>query len=442
MEKGGSGVREARGKSRFLLAVLAVWILFPWTSGEVCLAAGENLQTCQEARLAVGENPWAGREVCLAAEGTLGTGQDFHKTAEQNPAPDPAGFWPAGEDWAEIDQYFLGQQQSQGEQMTFTDLVRALIQGQGKEAGKMILSLLEHAFVREIRSGGRMVGQLLALGIMGAVFTSFSGIFQSGQVSETGFFLTYLLVAAVLATAVLDGVAVTREVLERQVEFMRVLLPSYLIAVTWAGGSLTGAAWMELILFLLAAVPWLYLRFLLPLVRIYTLLVMVGNMGREDQMSRLAELVQSVVRWGSRSLIGLVAGFQIVQGMVLPYADSVKNAGLQKILEMIPGLGQGVGAAAKVILGSGVLIKNAMGAAAVVVLLFLSLVPVLKLAVLYMLYRTAASILQPVGDKRLVACIAGVAEGERMLLGLAVAGMMVFILTIALICAGTNVAYL
>lgn len=305
----------------------------------------------------------------------------------------------------------------------------------------MILSLLEHAFVREIRSGGRMVGQLLALGIMGAVFTSFSGIFQSGQVSETGFFLTYLLVAAVLATAVLDGVAVTREVLERQVEFMRVLLPSYLIAVTWAGGSMTGAAWMELILFLLAAVPWLYLRFLLPLVRIYTLLVMVGNMGKEDPMSRLAELVQSAVRWGSRSLIGLVAGFQIVQGMVLPYADSVKNAGLQKILEMIPGLGQGVGAAAKVILGSGVLIKNAMGAAAVVVLLFLSLVPVLKLAVLYMLYRTAASILQPVGDKRLVACIAGVAEGERMLLGLAVAGMMVFILTIALICAGTNVAY-
>ena len=127
---------------------------------------------------------------------------------------------------------------------------------------------------------------------------------------------------------------------------------------------------------------------------------------------------------------------------MLPYADAVKNSGFQKILEMIPGVGQGMGAAAKVILGSGVLIKNAMGAAAVVVLLLLSLVPVLKLAVLCVLYRAAASILQPVGDKRLVACIAGVAEGERMLLGLTVAGMMVFVLAIALICAGTNVSYL
>jgi stage III sporulation protein AE len=235
---------------------------------------------------------------------------------------------------------------------------------------------------------------------------------------------------------------ITKQVLERQVEFMRVLLPSYLIAVTWAGGSLTGAAWMELLLFLLAAVPWLYLNLLLPLVRVYTLLVMVGNMGSEDKMSRMREFVQGVIRWGSRTLIGVVAGFQIVQGMVLPYADAVKNSGFQKILEMIPGVGQGMGAAAKVILGSGVLIKNAMGAAAVVVLLLLSLVPVLKLAVLCVLYRAAASILQPVGDKRLVACIAGVAEGERMLLGLTVAGMMVFVLAIALICAGTNVSYL
>ncbi|MCI8957626.1 MAG: sporulation protein [Lachnospiraceae bacterium] len=355
-------------------------------------------------------------------------------------AAEPDTFM-AGEHWADIDQFLLGQQTA-GEPVTFTDLVSALAEGRGKEAGQVLLALLEATLIREIRSGGRMAGQLLALGIMGAVFTSFSGVFQSSQVSETGFFLTYLLVAAVLAAAVLDGVMITKQVLERQVEFMRVLLPSYLIAVTWAGGSLTGAAWMELLLFLLAAVPWLYLNLLLPLVRVYTLLVMVGNMGSEDKMSRMREFVQGVIRWGSRTLIGVVAGFQIVQGMVLPYADAVKNSGFQKILEMIPGVGQGMGAAAKVILGSGVLIKNAMGAAAVVVLLLLSLVPVLKLAVLCVLYRAAASILQPVGDKRLVACIAGVAEGERMLLGLTVAGMMVFVLAIALICAGTNVSYL
>lgn len=395
-----------------------------------------------------------GRMVCQAAmpgnageepvwESSRAPAAEVHTwKKETGPEPDSgiADLLPDTKDWADIDQFLLGQQ-SQGETLAFSDLVKALAQGRGKEAGRIILTLFETTFVREIRNGGRMAGQLLALGIMGAVFTSFSGIFQSGQVSETGFFLTYLLVAAVLAAAVLDGVVITSQVLERQVEFMNVLLPSYLIAVTWAGGSLTGAAWMEFFLFLLAVVPWLYLKLLLPLVRIYTLLVMVGNMGKEDRMSRMAQLVQSIVRWGSRSLIGAVAGFQIVQGMVLPYADAVKNTGLEKLLQMIPGLGQGVGAAARVILGSGVLIRNAMGAAAVIILLLLSLVPVMKLAILCVLYKAAASILQPVGDRRLVACIAGVAEGERMLLGLTVAGMMVFVLTIALVCAGANLAY-
>jgi len=64
-----------------------------------------------------------------------------------------------------------------------------------------------------------------------------------------------------------------------------------------------------------------------------------------------------------------------------------------------------------------VLIKNSMGAAAIVVLLVLSLAPVLKLAVLAVLYQGAASLLQPISDKRLVACIAGWPRGRKCFCG-------------------------
>ncbi|MCI9106437.1 MAG: sporulation protein, partial [Lachnospiraceae bacterium] len=79
---------------------------------------------------------------------------------------------------------------------------------------------------------------------------------------------------------------------------------------------------------------------------------------------------------------------------------------------------------------------------AVVILVILSAAPLLKLLILLFLYRTAAGILQPVGDKRLVACIESVAEGQKMLLGLAAAGLLLFSVTIGLVCAGTNGAYL
>lgn len=348
---------------------------------------------------------------------------------------------PGTEEWDDIDRFLQEEGVGQEERFTFSGLVGKLIAGEGREAGAMILAMLQDALWEEIHHGGQMAGQLLAIGLVGAVFANFANIFNGSQIAETGFFMTYLLAFTVLAAAFFGSVSIAREVLEKQVRFMEVLLPSYFMAAAWAGGSISSAAWMELVMFLIAAVQWLYLSVLLPLVRIYILLVLAGNMAKEDMLSKMTELLHTGIRWGTRSLIGLVLGFQVIQGMVLPYADAARTAGAQKLLSAIPGIGQGADAVTKLILGSGVLIKNSMGAAAVVILAVVSLVPVLKLVILLLIYRMTAALLQPIGDKRLVTCISSVADGQKLLLGLTVSGLLLFVITIALICMGTNVSF-
>lgn len=356
----------------------------------------------------------------------------------------PAGEWqmPGTEKWEDIDRFLQEEGTGDGQKLSFTELVKKLIAGEGREAGSIILAMVQNTLWAEIRQGGQMAGQLLAIGLVGAIFANFASIFNGSQIAETGFFMTYLLAFTVLAAAFFGSVSVASQVLEKQVEFMKVLLPSYFLVVAWAGGSISSAAWMELVMFLIGAVQWLYLSFLLPAVRIYILLVLAGNMAKEDMLSKMTELLRSGVQWGTRSLIGLVLGFQVIQGMVLPYADAAKTAGAQKLLSAIPGIGQGAGTVTKLILGSGVLIKNSMGAAAVVILAVISLVPVLKLVILLLIYRMTAAVLQPVGDKRLIACISSVADGQKLLLGLTVSGLLLFVVTIALICMGTNVSFL
>ena len=114
---------------------------------------------------------------------------------------------------------------------------------------------------------------------------------------------------------------------------------------------------------------------------------------------------------------------------------------MQKLLQAIPGVGDGAGAVTKMVVGTGVLVKNTMGAAGVAVLMAVSLTPLLKLAVLLGLYQAVAGILQPIGDRRLIACMGSVADGQKILLGLAASGLVLFVVTIALVCVGTNGAY-
>lgn len=342
----------------------------------------------------------------------------------------------------DIETYLRQELGDSSHRLTFGDLMRALASGNMREAASLCLEGLRQEIFGELQGKERMAGRLLALGLFGALFAGFSEVFSGGHMAETGFFLTYLMAFALLAAVFRESAEAAARILDSQIQFMKVLLPSYFTAVVWSGAGLSSAAWYEAALFLIAGVQKFYAGLLLSLVRIYFLSVMAGSMVKEDMLSRMLDLLKSAVQWGSRSLIGLVLGFQLVQGMVLPYADSVKNAGMQRLLQAIPGIGAGAGAVTKLMLGSGVLIKNAMGAAAVLLLFLFSIVPLARLFVLYLIYRGVAAVLQPVADKRLVVCLSGAAQAQKMLLTVTASCFLLFAVTIALICQGTNAAYL
>ena len=342
----------------------------------------------------------------------------------------------------DIETYLRQELGDSSHRLTFGDLMRALASGNMREAASLRREGLRQEICGGLQGKARMAGRLLALGLFGALFAGFSEVFSGGHMAETGFFLTYLMAFALLAAVFRESAEAAARILDSQIQFMKVLLPSYFTAVVWSGAGLSSAAWYEAALFLIAGVQKLYAGLLLSLVRIYFLSVMAGSMVKEDMLSRMLDLLKSAVQWGSRSLIGLVLGFQLVQGMVLPYADSVKNAGMQRLLQAIPGIGSGAGAVTKLMLGSGVLIKNAMGAAAVLLLFLFSIVPLARLFVLYLIYRGVAAVLQPVADKRLVVCLSGAAQAQKMLLTVTASCFLLFAVTIALICQGTNAAYL
>lgn len=324
---------------------------------------------------------------------------------------------------------------------SFRELVQMLMTGDISGAALGCLDTIKAQLFREIAANGRFIGQVMILGLLGAVFANYSSIFSGSQIAEAGFYVTYLLIITFLASSFLTGLSVTGELLERLLEFMRALLPSFFLVVSFAGGSVTSAAGCALLLFSMNLAQWLFLHLFLPLIRIHILLVLAGHLVKEDLFSRLTELLEQGIRWGLKTMTGVILGFHILQGMVAPYADSVKNAPLHRMVSVIPGVGQGAAAISQMVLGAGVLIKNSVGAGAVLILFFLAAVPLLKLVVLCLFYQGAAALLQPVCDKRLVSCISAVGTGSRLLLSAAFSALLLFVLSIAIICMASNTVY-
>lgn len=286
-----------------------------------------------------------------------------------------------------------------------------------------------------------MLFQVAAIGLIGAVFSNVSSIFKGTQISDTGFFVTYLLLFTCLAASFAASLLVASEVLEKILEFMKLLMPAYFMSVAFSGGSMSALALYEAMLGSITLVQWICSSILLSMVKIYVLMVLGSHVVKEALLTRLTELVEQGVVWGLKTLTGLVVGFHLIQALILPYADAAGQAGMKRLVEMIPGLGQGAGAISQMILGSGVLIKNTMGAAAVLVLAVVTVVPVLKLMALMVMYQCVAAVLQPVCDKRVVSCVAGVSKGHKLLLQIVLYSMFLFMVSIAITCASTNVNY-
>ena len=300
---------------------------------------------------------------------------------------------------------------------------------------------LKNALFSQVDRGSQMLFQVAAIGLIGAVFTNVSSVFKGGQISDTGFFVTYLLLFTCLAASFSASLQVAAQVMEQILEFMKLLMPAYYMAVAFSGGSMSALALYECMLGAVTGVQWLCSTVLISMVRIYVLMVLGSHVAKEALLSKLTELLEQAVVWSLRTLTGLVVGFHLIQAMILPYADAAGQAGMKRLMEMIPGLGQGAGAMAQMVLGSGVLIKNTMGAAAVVVLAVISVVPVMKLTVLMIMYQCVAAVMQPVCDKRVVSCVSGVSKGHKLLLQIVLYSMFLFMVAIAITCATTNVNY-
>lgn len=119
-------------------------------------------------------------------------------------------------DWSELDEFLKKEAAGSGKAISFSELARALMEGRGKDAGRLILDGLRESFLGEMENGGAMAVQLLTLGLLGAVFSGFSEIFSGGQMSEAGFFVIYLMTFTVMAAFFLESADTAVQVLENR----------------------------------------------------------------------------------------------------------------------------------------------------------------------------------------------------------------------------------
>lgn len=323
--------------------------------------------------------------------------------------------------------------------ISFKEILQALMKGSLDSAGQMFGQMIKEQITGGIYENQQLLFKIACFAVIGAIFTNFAMAFSKEQVAETGFYLTYTLLMTLMMTSFIMTAAIITNVLKSLTGFMKVLLPTFCAALTFTTGSLLSGAYYELMMAAIAIADWLMSTLIMKLIQIYVLTALVNHISKEDYLSKLSELLALLIRWSIRTVVGVILGINILQTMLLPAIDRAKGTAAYKLISALPGVGAAMNTALGAVIGSGVLIRNVLGMGSLIVLLLICVVPVVRVCMVFLSYKVVQAVIQPVTDKRLLDGMESMTQGVGMLLQVLIGCVLMFILSLAVVCNAASV---
>ena len=316
--------------------------------------------------------------------------------------------------------------------------LKNMINGETVFSKEAVQQFLRSLFFDRLEKEREGFLRILLLVLAAAVFSNFAAVFENRQIGDVSFYMVYLLLFAILMSSYQQlGVSLGKQ-LEWITQFMKGLAPAYFVAVSAATGAVTASAFYQGVLLLVWLVEWLLLTLILPGANLYVLLCLVNHLSKEGMLSKMAELLETLISWSLKTMLGAVLGLQAVRGLVSPAMDALKRTAIGKTAGAIPAVGNAVNVVTELILTGALLVKNCLGAVAVVILLLVCAGPVIHYGVLSFCYRFLGAVAQPVSDKRIVGCLGTMGDGCAMLLRIMLTAEILCVLTFVILMASAG----
>lgn len=277
----------------------------------------------------------------------------------------------------------------------------------------------------------RLLRQVLLLVLFSAVFRVLSGIVEDKRIGETGFYILFMILSALLIRDFSAETQKLGELLDNLCSFMQIASATCSLVILSAGGPVSASFFEQGMMLLITVTQWVIGRVFLPVIQCTVLLTVFDQISERRLLSDLGDLMEKFVLWGMKTVMAAVTGVQILRNMLAPAFDTLKRSALGKAAEAIPGVGSIAGSAMEVLLASAVLIRSCLGVVILLVLISGSLSPLLHMVLKCAVFYVMAAFGQPVADKRIVGCIRAVARGYGLCVRILSGTILLFFLAIA-----------
>ena len=328
------------------------------------------------------------------------------------------------------------------EDIDIGELLNNAIKGEidNNELLKNIFPLLGN----EIKEALNVMVSIIVIVLIHSVFKSIADNLNNKSVSQITYYVQYILIATVIMNNFSNIITLLKDTITNMTGFLQSLFP-LLMTLMLASGSVVSVNMIQpIILFIINLISNIFQTIIIPAVLIGTALAIVSKISDRIQIDKLSKFIKSSSVWVIGILLTIFVGVLSIEGTLGSSVDGITaKTAKAAVSSFIPVVGKVLGDAVDTVIGCSSILKNAIGIVGVIVVIAICILPIIKLAVITIIYHLTAAICEPIADSKVISLISQMADTFKILLAIlcATSVMMIIGVTLVINISNTGLMY-
>ncbi len=280
---------------------------------------------------------------------------------------------------------------------------------------------------------------IIAVAVLISFIGGMKGSFASQSVDGIVNFAGIALVSAIVLLQIFSAIRDTSALVTTLKTQMEAVFPILFTLMTALGASGSIAIYQPAVAVLAFSVTELVSAIALPMLIITIVFSVVGNLSSATKLGGMAKFFVSAAKWILYTSFFLFLTFLSVQGITAAVYDNISVRTAKFALsKYVPVIGGYLSEGFNVILAGTVLIKNAVGLTAVIIM-FVSVVPVLlKVIVVSLSLKLAGAVTEPFEGGKICGLLNSVSSSVNLLVAVILGMVFLYFVFLILIIASGN----
>lgn len=284
-----------------------------------------------------------------------------------------------------------------------------------------------------------LLASIIVIAIICGFVSNLRSETNSKSVGDIIHFVCYGIIIVLVMTGVVNLIKTASSSMQSIKVQMEVAFPILLTLMTAIGGTTSVAVYQPAVAFLSSFIMQIFSSVLMPIFIFMLIFSIVSNLTSTVKLEKFTKFFGSTYKWIIGIIFTIFMAFLTIQGITASSYDGVSiRTAKYAIRSYIPLLGGYLSEGFDVIMASSMLIKNAVGASALILMFSSIISPIIQIVVFSLILKLASAILEPLTDSRISDFIYSIGKILTLLVTMIIGIAFMYLITTGLIMCTAN----